>query len=270
MNVLVINCGSSSLKYQLIDSESEAVLAKGLCERIGLDGRLVYQKAGCDKEITEVAMPTHKQAIQLVLDALVNPTTGAIASLAEVGAVGHRLVHGAEKFTELFAQYLHDMAIVQAFALLNRQAMVQTILKGMKWHAEDQFSTIHNFIDRAHSILRKGAVSAQAGETLLIPINMRDGSLLCTGKGNPDWNFSAPHGAGRLCSRSEAKERFSVHEFKKQMEGIYTTSVGRDTIDECPMAYKDMASIVSQISETAEIRDVLRPVYNFKAGAEQA
>ncbi|MBE6826691.1 MAG: RtcB family protein [Ruminococcus sp.] len=171
---------------------------------------------------------------------------------------------------ELFAQYLHDMAIVQAFALLNRQAMVQTILKGMKWHAEDQFSTIHNYIDLEHSILRKGAVSAQAGETLLIPINMRDGSLLCTGKGNPDWNFSAPHGAGRLCSRSEAKERFSVHEFKKQMEGIYTTSVGRDTIDECPMAYKDMASIVSQISETAEIRDVLRPVYNFKAGAEQA
>ncbi|MBR5566030.1 MAG: acetate kinase [Roseburia sp.] len=99
MNVLVINCGSSSLKYQLIDSETEAVLAKGLCERIGLDGRLVYQKAGCDKEITEVAMPTHKQAIQLVLDALVNPATGAIASLAEVGAVGHRLVHGAEKFT---------------------------------------------------------------------------------------------------------------------------------------------------------------------------
>ncbi len=150
---------------------------------------------------------------------------------------------------ELFEQYLHDMSIVQGFALLNRQAMVQTILKGMKWHAEEQFSTIHNYIDLEHSILRKGAVSAQAGETLLIPINMRDGSLLCTGKGNPDWNYSAPHGAGRLCSRSEAKERFSVHEFKKQMEGIYTTSVGRDTIDECPMAYKDMASIVNQIEE---------------------
>ncbi len=100
MNVLVINCGSSSLKYQLIDSETEAVLAKGLCERIGIDGRLVYQKTGCDKEITEAAMPTHKQAIQMVLDALVNPTTGAIASLAEVDAVGHRVVHGGEKFTE--------------------------------------------------------------------------------------------------------------------------------------------------------------------------
>ncbi len=168
----------------------------------------------------------------------------------------------------LFEQYLHDMEIVQGFALQNRLAMVQTIVKGMKWHVEEQFSTIHNYIDMEHRILRKGAVSAQAGEKLLIPINMRDGSLLCMGKGNPEWNYSAPHGAGRLCSRSEAKERFTLSEYKKQMEGIYSTSVGRGTLDECPMAYKDMASIVSQIAETADILDVLKPVYNFKAGGE--
>ena len=117
-------------------------------------------------------------------------------------------------------------------------------------------------------ILRKGAVSAQKGERLLIPINMRDGSLLCTGKGNSDWNFSAPHGAGRLMSRSQAKERFTVSEYKKQMNGIFTTSVNSRTLDECPMAYKPIEDIVSNIEETAEINDILKPIYNFKAGEE--
>ncbi len=115
-------------------------------------------------------------------------------------------------------------------------------------------------------ILRKGAVSAQAGEELLIPINKRDGSLLCVGKGNADWNCSAPHGAGRLMSRSAAKEIFTVSEFKKQMEGIYTTSVGSSTLDECPMAYKGMADIVDNIGPTAQIKAVIKPIYNFKAG----
>ena len=115
-------------------------------------------------------------------------------------------------------------------------------------------------------ILRKGAVSAQAGERLLIPINMRDGSLICTGKGNDDWNRSAPHGAGRLMSRSAAKETFTVSEFKKQMDGIYTTSVGRSTLDECPMAYKNMEDIVNNIGPTAEIDAIIKPIYNFKAG----
>ena len=118
-------------------------------------------------------------------------------------------------------------------------------------------------------ILRKGSVSAQAGERLLIPINMRDGSLLCTGKGNEDWNFSAPHGAGRLMSRSTAKETFTVSEFKKQMEGIYTTSVGRSTLDECPMAYKGMDDIVNNIEPTVTIDAIIKPIYNFKAGEEE-
>lgn len=169
---------------------------------------------------------------------------------------------------ELFVQYIHDMKIVQRYAELNRQAMMDEMVKGMKLHVEEQFTTIHNYIDTDAMILRKGAVSARKGEKLLIPINMRDGSLLCTGKGNEDWNQSAPHGAGRLMSRSAAKESFTVSEFKNQMQGIYTTSVGKDTLDECPMAYKGMEDIVKNISDTAEIDRIIKPIYNFKAGGE--
>ena len=169
---------------------------------------------------------------------------------------------------DLFAQYIHDMRIVQRFAMLNRQAMVDVIVKGMKLHVEDQFSTIHNYIDTDARILRKGAVSAKAGERLLIPINMRDGSLLCVGKGNADWNFSAPHGAGRLMSRADARQSFTVSAFKKQMAGVYTTSVSKATLDECPMAYKGMEDILNQIGPTAEVEKILRPIYNFKAGDE--
>ncbi len=169
---------------------------------------------------------------------------------------------------ELFGQYIHDMKIVQRYAELNRQAMMDEMVKGMKLHVEEQFTTIHNYIDTDAMILRKGAVSARKGEKLLIPINMRDGSLLCTGKGNEDWNQSAPHGAGRLMSRSAAKESFTVSEFKSQMQGIYTTSVGKDTLDECPMAYKGMEDIVKNISDTAEIDRIIKPIYNFKAGGE--
>ena len=169
---------------------------------------------------------------------------------------------------DLFAQYIHDMRIVQRFAMLNRQAMVDVIVKGMKLHVEDQFSTIHNYIDTDARILRKGAVSAKAGERLLIPINMRDGSLLCVGKGNADWNFSAPHGAGRLMSRADARQSFTVSAFKKHMAGVYTTSVSKATLDECPMAYKGMEDILNQIGPTAEVEKILRPIYNFKAGDE--
>lgn len=169
---------------------------------------------------------------------------------------------------ELFRDYLHDMAIVQEFAALSRQAMVDEMLKGLKLHAEESFTTIHNYIDMESMVLRKGAVSARAGERLLIPINMRDGSLICVGKGNEDWNCSAPHGAGRLMSRADAKQSFTVSQFKKEMDGIYTTSVGKATLDECPMAYKPMEDIVQNIGETVEIETVIRPVYNFKAGDE--
>lgn len=169
---------------------------------------------------------------------------------------------------ELFEQYIHDMKIVQEFALINRQAMMNEIIKGMKLHITEQFSTIHNYIDTDNMILRKGAVSAQNGEKLIIPINMRDGSLICTGKGNPDWNFSAPHGAGRLMSRSQAKQSFTVSEYKKQMNGIYSTSIKLSTLDECPMAYKNINDILDNISDTVDVDDIIKPIYNFKAGIE--
>lgn len=168
----------------------------------------------------------------------------------------------------LMTDYLHDMNIVQAFANLNRQAIADEIVKGMKLDVEDAFSSVHNYIDTERMILRKGAVSAQTGERLIIPMNMRDGCLLCVGKGNPDWNFSAPHGAGRLMSRSETRQVFTLSQYKKEMKGIYSTSIGRDTLDESPMAYKSMETIVSQIEPTVDIVEHIRPVYNFKAGEE--
>ena len=169
---------------------------------------------------------------------------------------------------KLFDEYIHDMKIAQQYAMLNRQAMMDEIIKGMRLHVVDQFTTIHNYIDTKNMILRKGAVSAQQGEKLLIPINMRDGSLICVGKGNPDWNYSAPHGAGRLFSRSKAKESFTVSQFKKEMQGIYTTSVNQSTLDESPMAYKSMEDIVNNIGDTVDIVKVIKPIYNFKAGEE--
>lgn len=168
----------------------------------------------------------------------------------------------------LMEDYLHDMKLIQRFALLNRKAMMDEIIKGLKLKVVEEFTTIHNYIDTEQMILRKGAVSAKSGEKLLIPINMRDGSLICMGKGNEDWNCSAPHGAGRLMSRTMAKNSFTVSEFKKQMTGIYTTSVGADTLDECPMAYKGMEDIVNNINDTAEIVKIIKPIYNFKAGEE--
>ncbi len=169
---------------------------------------------------------------------------------------------------ELFEQYIHDMKIVQKYAELNRQAMIHEIVKGMKLHVMEQFTTVHNYIDTEAMILRKGAVSAKKGEKLLIPINMRDGSLICIGKGNADWNQSAPHGAGRLMSRSAAKKTFTVSEFKKQMSDIYTTSVNKDTLDECPMAYKGIDDIVNNIGDTVDVIQVIKPIYNFKAGGD--
>ena len=168
----------------------------------------------------------------------------------------------------LFDQYLHDMQIAQKYARLNRLAIINSIITEMDFSVAEQFTTIHNYIDTESMILRKGAVSARKGETLLIPINMRDGSLLCIGKGNSDWNYSAPHGAGRLMSRSEAKETFTVDQFKEEMTNVFSTSVNSSTLDECPMAYKSIDSIIENIEDTVEIIDIIKPIYNFKAGEE--
>jgi RNA-splicing ligase RtcB len=165
----------------------------------------------------------------------------------------------------LLDDYLHDMVIVQKYAELNRQAIMRDILKEMKLKPEESFTTVHNYIDLDSMILRKGAISAQADERVLIPINMRDGSLICIGKGNADWNYSAPHGAGRLMSRSAAKASLTLTQFEQAMEGIFSTTVNRSTLDESPMAYKPMEEITQNITDTAEITAVIKPLYNFKA-----
>ena len=158
---------------------------------------------------------------------------------------------------------------MQQYAVLNRRIITETILKKCKLHAVDQFETIHNYIDTEHMILRKGSVSAMKGERLLIPINMRDGALICIGKGNPDWNESAPHGAGRLMSRTDARSSISMKEYKDAMKGIYTTCINRGTLDESPMAYKPMDEIIANIEPTAQIVSQIKPIYNFKAGDEE-
>ncbi len=165
----------------------------------------------------------------------------------------------------LFDDYLHDMRIIQKFAVLNRRAMTEVIISGMGFTRVEEFTTIHNYIDMEKMILRKGSVSAKAGEKLLIPINMRDGSLICIGKGNEEWNCSAPHGAGRLMSRKKAFNTLSMEQYREQMEGIYTTCVVPDTLDESPMAYKSMEEIIAQIEPTVRIVERVKPVYNFKA-----
>lgn len=166
---------------------------------------------------------------------------------------------------EAFHNYIHDMKIAQQFARMNRWTIAETIAKQMDWHFTDTFDTIHNYIDTETMTLRKGAVRANKDEKLVIPMNMRDGSLICIGKGNAEWNYSAPHGAGRMFSRRAAKKALNMADFKETMQGIWTTSVNEETLDEAPMAYKPMTEITSAIGETVDIVKVIKPVYNFKA-----
>lgn len=186
---------------------------------------------------------------------------------AELKKLGIRKVDKNLAFTEgrLFEDYLHDMAVVQRYASLNRKAIVREIVKTMKFKVSEQFTTIHNYIDLDSMILRKGAISAKEGERVLIPINMRDGSLIGIGKGNPDWNFSAPHGAGRLMSRSAAKQSITLAQFEKSMEGIYSSTINKSTIDESPFAYKPVEEIIANIGDTVDIVKTIKPLYNFKA-----
>lgn len=164
-----------------------------------------------------------------------------------------------------FDDYMHDMKIVQNFAMLNRKAMIDEIVTRMGFTIADQFTTIHNYIDTESMLLRKGAISAKLGEKVLIPINMAAGSLICIGKGNEDWNCSAPHGAGRLMSRSKAKELVDIDEYKNSMKHVWSTSVSMGTIDESPMVYKSMEEIIANITDTVDIVSIIKPLYNFKA-----
>ncbi len=164
-----------------------------------------------------------------------------------------------------FEDYLQDVELCQRFARRNRERIAEVILERTKMAGGEAFHTIHNYIDTEEMILRKGAIAAHKGEKVLIPINMRDGSVLAVGKGNPDWNYSAPHGAGRLMSRTKAKESLCMDEYKSAMEGIYTTSVNEATLDEAPMAYKSLDDIIDVIRESVDVIDIMKPIYNFKA-----
>ena len=168
-------------------------------------------------------------------------------------------------YGQYLEDYLHDVEICQRFATRNREKIAEVLLERTGIVGGASFHTIHNYIDTGEMILRKGAIAAHKGEKVLIPINMRDGSVLAVGKGNPEWNYSAPHGAGRIMSRNSAKERLNLDEYRKEMEGIYTTSVSEATLDEAPMAYKSLDDIIDVIRDSVTIIDVMKPIYNFKA-----
>jgi RNA-splicing ligase RtcB len=241
---LVIHTGSRNLGVQIATYYQE----------LAYKNLTTYSKDEKQAIIDRLTAEGRKTEIQSVLNSLTAKTTKIPKDLAYVEGYA-------------YDDYIHDMTIGQKFAELNRLAIADEIIRHMHFTPvpDGSFQTIHNYIDMKTMTLRKGAVSAQKDEKLLIPINMRDGSLLCAGKGNTEWNCSAPHGAGRLMSRSAAKESISMDEFKDSMEGIYSTSVIPETIDESPMAYKPMESIVENIQPTAEIVQTIRPVYNFKA-----
>lgn len=243
------------------------------------DNKYIVIHSGSRRLGKEVAEYYQKEAHKQQIEKLDKMMADEIASLKEQGRFTeieetkekikkeNPLMPHYAAFCEgkLFEDYIHDMKIVQQFAVLNRKAMIDEIVSGLNYTIVDGFTCIHNYIDTENMIMRKGSVSAREGEKILIPINMRDGSLICVGKGNPDWNYSAPHGAGRILSRMSAKEKLSLEEFKETMEGIYTTSISANTLDEAPMAYKSMDDIVNNISPTAEIVKHIKPVYNFKA-----
>lgn len=169
---------------------------------------------------------------------------------------------------ELMQQYLHDLAIVQDFATRNREIMIAEICKGMKWKIQDSYSCIHNYVDFNTNtpILRKGAISAKAGEPVIIPINMRDGIILGTGLGNDEWNQSAPHGAGRILKREDVRKSYTVSTYKKEMKGIYSTCINKDTLDEAPFAYRRIEEIIDVIGTTVKADKIIKPIYNFKSG----
>lgn len=238
---LVIHTGSRQLGIQVAKHYQRQAI-KSLRQK-------AYNKAS-QKVISELMAAGKKSEIQKALNNLV------------VHYMPDDLAYCEGKLAD---DYLHDMKITQDYAVLNRKIIATEIVNHMGWHVVDSFTTMHNYIDIDNMILRKGAVSARKGERLLIPMNMRDGSLLCVGKGNDEWNQSAPHGAGRLMSRADAKEKFSLEEYQESMRGIFTTSISFATLDECPMTYKPMEAIIDAIEDTVEIVDIIKPIYNFKA-----
>ncbi|WDF04802.1 RtcB family protein [Shouchella hunanensis] len=236
---LVIHSGSRNLGKQIAEHYQGRAY----------DG-LMTQRQERDALIDQLKQENRNNEIQAALSAYKRPTIKRDLAYLE---------------GEGFIDYMHDMGIAQQYARLNRKAMVDEIIKGMGWTISNSFTTIHNYIDLEQKILRKGAISAQKGERVIIPLNMRDGSILATGKGNKEWNYSGPHGAGRLMSRRKAKDTFNLGEFKDAMAGIWTTSLSEETIDEAPMVYKPMKDILEQIQDSVEVQHIIKPLYNFKA-----
>lgn len=232
---LVIHCGSRNLGVK-VANHYQKIAEKQCSKPEGLNDTIARLKAeGREKEIAETIKALNQNKVSKELSYV----------------SGHA-----------FDDYIHDMIICQRYARTNRMLIAKRLLGS---EIDDYFESLHNYIDCDEMILRKGAVSAKDGELLIIPINMCDGSLICRGKGNDDWNFSAPHGAGRLMSRRKAKETISIEDYESTMDGIFTTSVNIDTIDEAPMAYKPMDEIIRCIQDTVEIVKVIKPIYNFKA-----
>lgn len=244
---LVIHTGSRNLGKQVADYYQKLAveLMQGKDELYAKQEQLIaeYKAQGRRNEIQAAIKELHRNFEAKQLD------------------IPKDLCYLTGKYLE---EYLHDMRICQRFAHINRLYIALAIAGGMEWDVVDSFETIHNYIDD-ENMIRKGAISAKAGEKVLIPINMRDGCIVGIGKGNEDWNYSAPHGAGRIMSRAKAREVVSLDEFKEAMDGIYTTSVGADTIDEAPMVYKPMDEIIENIEDTVDILEIIKPVYNFKA-----
>ena len=247
---LVIHTGSRNLGKQVADYYQN--LAVELM--IGRD-KLAYER---DRLIAEYKDQGRSSEIQDAIKELRNTWR------KKTNDIPKELCYLTGKYRD---DYIYDMKICQRFAEQNRLMIALKIMLSMGWYSIDLFETVHNYIDESNMI-RKGAISAKKGEKVLIPINMRDGSLLCVGKGNEDWNCSAPHGAGRIMSRSKARESISMESFRESMTGIYTTSVCESTIDESPMAYKSMNEIINNIKDTVDILDVLKPVYNFKTSED--
>ena len=244
---LVIHSGSRNLGKQV--AEIYQTLAVDLNK-----GKETYFEER-DKIIREYKAAGRRKEIQAALE--------EISWNARETTMPEDLCYLYGKYLE---DYLYDVEICQEFARRNREKIAEVLLERTGLQGSDGFHTIHNYIDTQEMILRKGAIAAHAGEKVLIPINMKDGSVLAVGKGNPEWNYSAPHGAGRLMSRRTAKEQLNMEQYRELMKGVYTTSVCEETLDEAPMAYKSLDDIIDVIRESVDVMDVLKPIYNFKAG----
>jgi len=247
-NYLVIHSGSRNLGKQVAEHYQKLAidLNRGYGEYFKKRDEIIrtYKEQGRKNEIQEVLKQLHKEVYEGPL------------------SMPEDLCYLEGKY---LVDYLHDVEICQEFARRSREKMAEILIERAGLTAGESFHTIHNYIDTKEMILRKGAIAAHKGEKVLIPINMRDGSVLAVGKGNPEWNYSAPHGAGRVMSRTKAKNTLSLDEYKETMKGVYTTSINEHTLDEAPMAYKRLEDIIDVISASVDVIDVMKPVYNFKA-----